>query len=51
MATGLDLIQDDLEEQIGPMGLGPHTEIGGEEGRQIELVDRLGDGAGAMVGG
>src|SRR4051812_9508144 len=51
MATDLDLIQDDLEHQIGPMGLGPDSEIGGEQVRQIELVDRRVDGAGAMVGG
>ena len=51
MVTGLDLVQDDLEHQIGPMGLGPHPGIGGEEGRQIELVDGLVDDAGEMVGG
>jgi hypothetical protein len=33
------------------MGLGAHAEIGGEQESQIELIDRLVDGAGAMVGG
>ena len=49
--AGLDLVQGDLEHQIGPMGLGAHAEIGGEQESQIELIDRLVDGAGAMVGG
>ena len=49
--AGLDLVQGDLEHQIGPMGLGAHAEIGGEQDSQIELIDRLVDGAGAMVGG
>ena len=51
MMAGLDLVQGDLEHQIGPMGLGAHAEIGGEQESQIELIDRLVDGAGAMVGG
>ena len=45
--AGLDLVQGDLEHQIGPMGLGAHAEIGGEQESQIELIDRLVDGAGA----
>ena len=49
--AGLDLVQGDLEHQIGSMGLGAHAEIGGEQDSQIELVDRLVDGAGEMVGG
>ena len=49
--AGLDLVQGDLEHQIGPMGLGAHAEIGGEQESQIELIDRLVDGASAMVGG
>ena len=51
MMAGLDHVQGDLEHQIGPMGLGAHAEIGGEQESQIELIDRLVDGAGAMVGG
>jgi hypothetical protein len=51
MATEVHLIQDDLEEQIGPMGLGADAGIGVEHGGQIELVDGLVDGAGEMVGG
>src|SRR5260370_26886207 len=51
MATEMDLRQDDLEEQIGPMGLGPDAEIRIEQGRQIESVDGLVDGAGEMVSG
>ena len=39
-----DLVQGDLEHQIGPMGLGAHAEIGGERESQIELIDRLVDG-------
>ena len=46
MMAGLDLVQGDLEHQIGPMGLGAHAEIGGEQESQIELIDRLVDGAG-----
>ena len=45
MMAGLDLVQGDLEHQIGPMGLGAHAEIGGEQESQIELIDRLVDGA------
>ena len=51
MMAGLDLVQGDLEHQIGPIGLGAHAEIGGEQDSQIELIDRLVDGASAMVGG
>src|SRR3954447_24477675 len=50
MVAGLHLIEDDLEHQIGPKGLGPDPGIGGEQGRPIESVDRLVDDAGEMVG-
>jgi hypothetical protein len=49
--SGLDLVQGDLEHQIGPMGLGPDTRVGGEQGRQIELIDCCGDGASEMISG
>ena len=51
MLPGLYVIQGDIEEQFRPMGLRPDPEIGGEQGRKIELVDRLVDGAGEVVGG
>src|SRR4051812_43673716 len=33
------------------MGLGPQAGIGGEQVGQVELIDRLVDGAGEMIGG
>jgi hypothetical protein len=33
------------------MGLGPDSRVGGEQGRQIELVDCGGDDAGQMISG
>jgi hypothetical protein len=49
MMTGLDLVQDDLEHQIGAMGPRADAGIGGEQAGQIELIDGLIDDAGEMV--
>ena len=51
VVTGLHLVQDDLEHQVRAMGPRADAGIGGEQGRQIESVDRRVDGAGEMVDG
>ena len=49
LLTGVEFIEDDLEHQIGPIGLGAGAGVGVEQGGEVQVIDGVVDEAGGMI--